>query len=234
MEAINLFVKGNSVLNDAIEHMISDNLVRHETLELNANNYLFREGDDIRQTFYVQKGLIKLSSDNVDGYSKTVFLHKAGTLLGFQGLQDLENWKPSILNAKASMRSTVIALNATDFEKYLRNNGDVCYEMTRYLFSMLALQTREAVNSSVYAVLQRFAAMLLKLAQELGATNEQALIPFINAELGEMLVVHVNSINNAISSLRKTGCIDKQRNYLAIIDFKKLTEVADSLVGGEI
>ena len=59
MEAINLFVKGNSVLNDAIEHMISDNLVRHETLELNANNYLFREGDDIRQTFYVQKGLIK-------------------------------------------------------------------------------------------------------------------------------------------------------------------------------
>ena len=132
------------------------------------------------------------------------------------------------------MRSTVIALNATDFEKYLRNNGDVCYEMTRYLFSMLALQTREAVNSSVYAVLQRFAAMLLKLAQELGATNEPALIPFSNAELGEMLGVHVNSINNAISSLRKTGCIDKQRNYLAIIDFKKLTEVADSLVGGEI
>ncbi len=233
MEAINLFVKANPVLKGNIEQLVASNSIRFEILELNANDYLFREGEDIRRTFYVQKGLIKLSSDNVEGYSKTVFLHKAGTLLGFQGLQDLENRKPSILNAKASMRSTVVALNAEDFGDFLRQHGDVCYEMTRYMFSMLALQTREAVNSSVYAVLQRFAALILKLAQELGATTEPALIPFSNAELGEMLGVHVNSINNAIASLRRSGCIDKQRNYLAIIDFKKLTEVADSLIGCE-
>lgn len=233
MEAINLFVKANPVLKSNIEQLVASNSIRFEILDLNANDYLFREGEDIRRTFYVQKGLIKLSSDNVEGYSKTVFLHKAGTLLGFQGLQDLENRKPSILNAKASMRSTVVALNAEDFGDFLRQHGDVCYEMTRYMFSMLALQTREAVNSSVYAVLQRFAALILKLAQELGATTEPALIPFSNAELGEMLGVHVNSINNAIASLRRSGCIDKQRNYLAIIDFKKLTEVADSLIGCE-
>lgn len=233
MEAINLFVKANPVLKSNIEQLVASNSIRFEILDLNANDYLFREGEDIRRTFYVQKGLIKLSSDNVEGYSKTVFLHKAGTLLGFQGLQDLENRKPSILNAKASMRSTVVALNAEDFGDFLRQHGDVCYEMTRYMFSMLALQTREAVNSSVYAVLQRFAALILKLAQELGATTEPALIPFSNAELGEMLGVHVNSINNSIASLRRSGCIDKQRNYLAIIDFKKLTEVADSLIGCE-
>lgn len=229
VEAINLFVKANPMLKDTVEKLVSERAIRFDRVELNANEYLFREGDDIRRTFYVQKGLIKLSSDTADGYTKTVFLHKAGTLLGFQGLQELEDRKPSILNAKASMMSSVIALDAADFGAFLEAHGDICYEMTRYLFSMLALQTRESVNSSVYNVLQRFAALLLKLAQELGGTSEPALIPFSNAELGEMLGVHVNSINNAIDSLRKSGCIDKQRSYLAIIDFKKLTAVADTL-----
>lgn len=230
MEAINLFVKPNPTLRAAVEELVATETVRFEHIVLNANEYLFREGDDIRRTFYVQKGLVKLTSESVDGYAKTVFLHKTGTLLGFQSFQELAERKPSILNAKAAMRSEVLALNAEDFGAFLKANGPVCYAMAQYLFSMLALQTSEAVNSSVYAVLQRFAALLLKLAEELGAIEEPALIPFSNAELAEMLGVHVNSVANAISSLRKAGCIDKQRNYLAIIDFDKLRNIADSLV----
>lgn len=230
MEAINLFVKPNPTLRTAVEELVATEAVRFERIVLSANEYLFREGDDIRRTFYVQKGLVKLTSESVDGYAKTVFLHKAGTLLGFQAFQELADRKPSILNAKAVMHSEVLALNAEDFSTFLKSHGSVCYAMAQYLFSMLALQTSEAVNSSVYAVLQRFAALLLKLAEELGAVEEPALIPFSNAELAEMLGVHVNSVANAISSLRKAGCIDKQRNYLAIIDFDKLRNVADSLI----
>ena len=102
--------------------------------------------------------------------------------------------------------------------------------MSQYLFKMLALQTREAVNSSIYPVLQRFAALLLNLAHEIGTTQEPVLIPFSNAELAEMLGVHVNSVANAITSLRRAGCIDKQRNYLAIINVAKLHSVAENLV----
>lgn len=230
MEAINLFVKPHPRMRTTIEQLIATNAVRHETLSLDANDYLFREGEDIRNTFYVQRGLVKLSSNSVDGYSKTIFLHKAGTLLGFQGFQQRDDRKPSILNAKAAMKSTVIAIDAADFGAYLKAHGEDCYAMTQYMFNMLSLQTREAVNSSIYSVLQRFGALLLKLAEELGATEEPALIPFSNAELAEMLGVHVNSVANAITSLRRAGCIDKRRSYLAIIDFKKLRSVAESLI----
>lgn len=230
MEAINLFVKSHPRVRTTIEQLIATNAVRHETLSLDANDYLFREGEDIRNTFYVQRGLVKLSSNSVDGYSKTIFLHKAGTLLGFQGFQQRDDRKPSILNAKAAMKSTVIAIDAADFGAYLKAHGEDCYAMTQYMFNMLSLQTREAVNSSIYSVLQRFGALLLKLAEELGATEEPALIPFSNAELAEMLGVHVNSVANAITSLRRAGCIDKRRSYLAIIDFKKLRSVAESLI----
>lgn len=230
VEAINLFVKVHGKLRDTIEELVAAGDVRSEVLHLDANDYLFHEGDDVRRTFYVQRGLVKLFSTSADGYSKTVFLHKQGTLLGFQGFQEQEDRKPSILNAKAATRSTVIAINAEDFGAYLRGHGDVCYAMSQYLFSMLALQTREAVNSSICSVLQRFAALLLKLSQELGARQEPALIPFSNTELAEMLGVHVNSVANAISSLRRAGCIDKQRGYLAIIDFTKLKVIAENLI----
>lgn len=230
MEAINLFVKTQDQLKEVIEELIARNGVRHETLELEANDYLFREGEDIRRTFYVQRGLVKLFSNSEDGYSKTVFLHKAGTLLGFQGFQELGSAKPSILNAKAAIRTTVVAIDASDFSAYLRKDGEACYAMSQYLFKMLALQTREAVNSSIYPVLQRFAALLLNLAHEMGTTQEPVLIPFSNAELAEMLGVHVNSVANAITSLRRAGCIDKQRNYLAIINVAKLHSVAENLV----
>lgn len=230
MEAINLFVKAQPRFRDAMEQMIASGSVRSDVIILNAGEYLFHEGDDIRRTFYVQKGLIKLLSESSEGYSKTVFLHKAGTMLGFQGFQQSCDRKPSILNAKAAMRTEVVAFNGEDFKRYLIEHGDVCYIMCEYMFSMMALQTREAVNSSLYAVLERFAALLLNLSAEIGATEEPVLIPFSNAELAEMLGVHVNSIANAISSLRRVGCVDKQRNYLAIIDMAKLRSIAENLL----
>lgn len=230
MESINLFVKIKPQLKSALESMIAENSVKHTVLTLDSGDYLFREGDDIRHLFFVKQGLIKLLSESKDGYSKTVFLHKAGTLLGFQIFQEDTERKTSILNAKAAMRTTVAAFDAPEFRQYLINHGEVCYAMCAYLFSQMALQTREAVNSSIYSVLQRFAALLLKLSSELGANEEPALIPFSNAELAEMLGVHVNSVNNAILSLRRAGCIDKQRSYLAIIDAGKLRSIAENLL----
>lgn len=230
MKAINLFVKQNPVLKQAVEQLIASDGIRHHRIDLASGEFLFREGDDIRSTFFLTKGLIKLSSESAEGYSKTIFLHKPGSLIGFQELQEMEERKPAILNGCAITQSSVVALDGREFSEFLKTHGDACYAMAQYLFSMLSLQTSEAVNASIYSVLERFAALLLTLASELGATEEPALIPFSNAELAEMLGVHVNSITNAVSSLRRSGCIDRQRSYLAIIDFPKLRSTADSLM----
>lgn len=233
MKAINLFVQQNPVLRETVEHIIATNAIRVTPIELASGDYLFREGENIRSTFFLTKGLVKLSSETAEGYSKTIFLHKPGTLIGFQELQEKEDRKPSILNGRAITKSSVVALDGREFSDYLKSHGDACYAMAQYLFSMLSMQTSEAVNASMYSVLERFSALLLTLAQELGATQEPALLPFSNAELAEMLGVHVNSITNAVSALRRSGCIDRQRSYLAIIDFAKLRQTADSLMQGE-
>ncbi len=177
--------------------------------------------------------MVRLYSNTPDGYSKTVFFHKAGTLIGFQGFQYDENRKPSILNARATTKVELLEIDGATFGAYLRDHGDVCYAMAQYLFEMMALQTREAVNAAIYPVLQRFSALLLTLMSEFSAAHAPAIVPFSNDELAEMLGVHVNSITNSISALRKAECVERQRGALVITDFKKLKSVAESLIANK-
>ena len=226
MEAISLFVQPKPLLSETIERIVADGTLKARALVLSPGDYLFREGDDMRETFYLTRGLVRLYSGTPDGHTKTVFFHKAGTLIGFQGFRPEVDRKPSILNAKATTKVEAFAIDAERFGSYLKTHGDVCYAMAQYLFEMMSLQTREAVNASVYPVLQRFSALLLTLAREFNSAQAPAIIPFSN----EMLGVHVNSITNSVVALRNADCAERQRGALVITDFKKLKSIAENLI----
>lgn len=63
-----------------------------------------------------------------------------------------------------------------------------------------------------------------------GLVQHIAIVPFSNDELAEMLCVHVNSITNSVSALRKAECVERQRGTLVVTDFKKLKSVAENLI----
>ena len=230
MEAISLFVQPKPLLSETIERIVADGTLKARALVLSPGDYLFREGDDMRETFYLTRGLVRLYSGTPDGHTKTVFFHKAGTLIGFQGFRPEVDRKPSILNAKATTKVEAYALDAESFGDYLKAHGEVCYAMAQYLFEMMALQTREAVNASIYPVLQRFSALLLTLAREFNSAQAPAIVPFSNEELAEMLGVHVNSITNSVVALRNADCVERQRGALVITDFRKLKSIAENLI----
>ena len=230
MEAISLFVQPKPQLSEAIERALEKQELRCRRIALQPGDFLFRDGDEAHSTFYLTRGLVRLYSDTPDGHTKTVFFHKAGTLIGFQGFQHDDEHKPSILNAHATTKVEAWQIDSTSFDTYLRTHGDTCYLMAQYLFEMMAMQTREAVNASVYPVLQRFAALLLSLMREYGAVHAPAIVPFSNEELASMLGVHVNSITNSIVALRKADCLERQRGSLMIVDFRKLKSVAENLI----
>lgn len=226
LEAISLFVQPKPAISTAVEGLIAAKALRFSRIELDAQDHLFREGDDVRTTFYITRGLIRLYSTSPDGYQKTVFFHKAKTLIGFQAFQGKRGGNPSILNAQATTRCEGYAIDSQEFGDYLRDHGDVCYAVAQYFFEMMSLQTREAVNASTYPILQRFAALLMTLAYE----QAPAFIPFGNKELASMLGVHTNSITNSISALRKAGCVERRHGSLVVTDFKELKRFAENLV----
>ena len=94
MEAISLFVQPKPLLSETIERIVADGTLKARALVLSPGDYLFREGDDMRETFYLTRGLVRLYSGTPDGYTKTVFFHKAGTLIGFQGFRPEDDRTP--------------------------------------------------------------------------------------------------------------------------------------------
>ena len=230
MEAISLFVQPKPELSTAIEAALLSGELPAKQKVLRPGEFLFHEGESVLSTYYIERGLARLYSSTPDGYTKTVFFHKAGTLIGFQGFQQTKGSKPSILNACATTKTELFEIASKAFGAYLQKHSDVCYSMAQYLFEMMAMQTREAVNSSIYPVRQRFAALLLTLMNEFGAAQAPAIVPFSNDDLAGMLGVHVNSITNSVVALRKAECVERQRGALVITDFKKLKSIAENLI----
>lgn len=251
MESISIFVSPRRRLSAAIEEAIVDGAIACARLNLRPKDALFHSGDEVDTTFYLARGLIRLYSVNDAGDTKTVFLHKAGSLIGFQMLQSDDDDRSSatggetglvmtgresrgpyksILNAEATANCEVFALDALQFRDFLKAHGDICFEYARYLFDMLANQTRESVNGSIYPVLERFAALLLTIANELNLPPAPAVVPFTNADLASMLGVHPNSVTNAIAALRRAECVERQHNCLLITDYRKLKRIAGDLI----
>jgi CRP/FNR family cyclic AMP-dependent transcriptional regulator len=234
MQSYSIFVDPRPKLAQGIEAAISSGELTPSTLHLRAGDYLFRSNDNVSSTYYLARGLIRLSSTSASGDTKTVFLHRAGSLIGFQTLQrSSDKTYPSILDAQATAASEIRVLDAVQFRDFLIRHGDLCFEMTCYLFDLLANQTKENVNGSIYPVLNRFAALLLMLAREMGLSLAPAVVPFTNTELANMLGVHTNSITNAISSLRRVECVDRQHGFLVITDFRKLKQIAGDLIADD-
>jgi CRP/FNR family cyclic AMP-dependent transcriptional regulator len=230
MKAMNLFVQPRPRLSEAIEGAIKSGELHARPKRLESGEYLFHSGDVVTTTHYIWRGIVKLTSTRRNGASKTVFFHEAGTLVGFQQLQDNADEKASILDAMAASTCELYELDAREFGQYLIAHGDVCHEMLCFVFDMMSRQTSEAANMAEYSTLERFAGLLLIIARDLRLTQSPALVPFHNADLAEMLGVHVNSITNCVRSLQNSACIERQHGFIAILDFKKLKSIAGDLL----
>jgi CRP-like cAMP-binding protein len=225
MEAANLLIKPSEGLSDKLEELLSNGSLPHTRKSFASGSFVFHEGEAIGDTYYINRGLVRLYSETADGYSKTLFYYKSRTLVGLQSLRDDHS---SILTAQALTPCDTFMIKGSDLNKLLISDTGICFDLAKHLFEMMALLAREAVNASLFSVQQRLAALLLVLAEEHGGV-EPVHIPYNNQMLAHMLGVHRNSVVNALRTLRDSSCVEKTQTGLIIVHGEYLQNIAQGM-----
>ncbi len=113
-------------------------------IKLNANDYLFREGDKGRKMYFILQGELEISRKN-----SFVAIRKAGEFIGEMAV--IES-KPRSASIKASVHSTLFEIDQKIFKTYLFSNARVIQEMLRTLSNRaredLDIHKKERVNFS--------------------------------------------------------------------------------------
>jgi CRP-like cAMP-binding protein len=219
--ALNLFIKPSEEFSSGIERWLRSNDFR--PLPYEAGDFLFSQGEDVKHSYYIEHGLVRLYSTSEEGYAKTLFYHKARTLIGYHFYREDTH---SVFNAVACTTCTIYQIPHTRMLETLKSDPIACFNMSIYLFDQLEQAARETVNTALFSTLQRLSALLLALAEEHGSTTPPITVPYSNLELAEMLGVHRNSVNNAMAALKRGGSIEKKSNGLIIVNTKRLSDMA--------
>jgi CRP/FNR family transcriptional regulator, cyclic AMP receptor protein len=94
-------------------------------INLNAGDYLFKEGDHGRKMYFILQGELEIFKKN-----STVAIRKVGEFIGEMAL--IES-KPRSASAKASRSSTLFEIDQKVFQNHLFSNARVIQEMLRTL-----------------------------------------------------------------------------------------------------
>lgn len=187
----------------------------------------FLEGEPHENHYYLAEGLVEVFTVDCAGRKKSVDFYRPGSFFGFQILLD-DNLP--MTTARACEDSLLLAIPKDSYFKALHGCPDFADVTVRNLFGLLAMQTREVINSSFYVAAQRVPLLLLELArdaQEAGAQDEEGIVlPYGNGEIAEMLGVSRNSVTASVSRLQSQGVVEKRRNSMRVVDLDKLREIA--------
>ena len=198
--------------------------------EYQPDDYIFFEGNDPVQLWFVDQGRIKLLKHSDTGKDVIVTVVSAGTFLGEAALRRGEAYS---VTAQA-VEPTAMLLFPEDTYQHLLQRYP---ELSLLIISGLEARLEEAYDTlrsmAVERVERRIARLLLRLASTVGKQTKDNYImidmPLTRQEIAEMTGTTVESAIRVMSKLRKQGIIASGNGKILLSNPHGLVTIADEL-----
>ena len=230
----------NLTRRDELESMLQTAQATYRLKTYPKNAVVFWVNEPNEYHYYLDEGSLECFRLDATGRKKVIDRYVAGSFFGFHILRD--DCMP-MSTAQCLENCKIIAIPKDSFFKLLHTCPEFTDRTIRYLFGMLSMQTKEAINSSFYATGQRVAMLLVQLAHEqltqdgsIEATDTHAsfnktdtrdiVLPYTNNEVANMLGISRNSVTTAMSRLQVQGALEKRRSSIHILDLHTLERIA--------
>jgi CRP-like cAMP-binding protein len=188
----------------------------HEVL-LFAGDLLHRPGEQIRQVYFLQSGIVSLMAILEGGKTvETVSVGHEGAIGTIEGFGSLH----AFTSARVQVSGMASRIPGVTFRRILNESTRLKETINHYHMTVMAHVQQTTACNAVHDVTRRLSRILLLSADR---CNDH--IQLSHEALAEMLGVRRSSVTTAAKALRDSGAIEYRRADIRILDRQKLEKL---------
>jgi CRP/FNR family transcriptional regulator len=184
-----------------------------------ANEVVFREGDQSDTCYVVRSGHARAVREHPDGRSITLARFGPGDIFGELAMFDDENRSATV---EAIERTEAIAILGGDMRRLLREHPDIAVKLLAALGRRLRETNERLARQSFQTVQSRVAAVLAQLVAAERAEGADdvgdVLITSTQADLAQLAGSSRESASRFLAVLERAGIITQGRGKLVVHD----------------
>ncbi len=191
------------------------NLANRRRVE--PGEYLFRQGDPVREMFLIKGGRVTLSKVFENGNERTLDIRKGGDLLGENMLAEEVEYPVS---ARCLEDSLICGLKREQFESIILEHPNVGLQVIKNMSRRISSLTDRIGDLANSDIEERLYSILMHIAGEHGQIESDGMripFPLTHEELGFLVGAHRVSVSRALKALKLAGKIASEGKSLLLL-----------------
>jgi CRP/FNR family transcriptional regulator len=195
----------------------------NQTIYVEKGNFLFQEGTEAKELYYIEKGKIQLSKLTPDGRELTFCICSAGELIGEINVFCAAS--RHMLQAKALEGSEIIAMDKEELEELLTKNPELSIEYMKWMGERLRRNQTKFRDLVLHGKKGALYSTLIRMSNSFGTMREHGIelnLQLTNQELANFCGTSREVVNRMLSDLRKENVISIHKGKITIHDLNYL------------
>jgi CRP-like cAMP-binding protein/ActR/RegA family two-component response regulator len=184
--------------------------------KLKKKDFLFMEGQEPNDLFFIHKGEIKTYKTTREGKELITGVHKAGSFIGYLPMFDNTPYSET---AVALTDTEVYLIPKDDFNTLVFSSQDMAIRFIRLLANNLEDMEKRLLAMAYQSVRQRVASTLLRLSETAG---DPLLITMSRKDISCLVGTAIESLNRMLADFRDEGLVDLTDHGIRLIDKLRL------------
>jgi CRP-like cAMP-binding protein len=188
--------------------------------KLDPGQHLFHQGDDDRNIYKIESGLVRLYRVLNDGRRQIISFRFAGDILGFQGGTERH------CSAEAVTSVRVRSLDKNNAYRRLRDEPELAPQLVSLMSQELENARDQIAVLNRRSAIEKLAAFILELHRRQGERGTVE-IPLSRTDIADFLGLTIETVSRNLTKLKANGIIALPRIHsLVIIDLDRLEALA--------
>ena len=202
-----------------------------QTLFFEEGQRIFNEGEQVKGIYFIERGRIKVLSKSHDNSEKIIRLASNEMIVGHRGL----NTKVYPISAETLAESVITFLPIEVFSSILKSNNEMAVYLINFLSDELRDSETRMKNLLILDPKTRIAIILMKLIDCFGYKKNEGnkLLSYTlsRTDIANMAGTTYETVIRTLAALKKERVIDLVGKEIAIVNAKKLNQVATGVKG---